>query len=75
MLPCENYMYPGYEEMGGPFRGVMPKKPDVEAVLSGTGARLREWDGIEVQQQVWGKQVDTGGAQRSGAWYSDGRTH
>ena len=75
VLPCENYMYPGYEEMGGPFRGVMPKKPDVEAVLSGAGARLREWDGIEVQQQVWGKQVDTGGAQRSGAWYSDGRTH
>ncbi len=75
VLPCEFYMYPGHDEMGGPFRGAVPRKPDVEAVLSGSGARLREWSGVEARPQVWGKATDTGGAQRSGAWYSDGRRH
>ncbi len=75
VLPCEFYMYPGYDEIGGPFRGVLPRTPDVEAVLSGSGARLKEWDGVEARPQVWGKAADTGGAQRSGAWYSDGRQH
>jgi len=68
-------MYPGYDEIGGPFRGVVPRTPDVEAALSGSGARLKEWDGVEARPQVWGKEADTGGAQRSGAWYSDGRQH
>ena len=75
VLPCEFYMYPGYDEIGGPFRGVAPKTPDVEAILSGSGARLREWDGVEAKARVWGKEVDSGGAQRAGEWYSDGRKH
>ena len=75
VLPCEHYMYPGYEEMGGPFRGTMPRKPDVEAELSGAGARLKEWNGIQAQYQISGKQVDSGGALRKGKWLSDGREH
>lgn len=75
VLPCEYYMYPGYEEIGGPFRGNTPRTPDVEASLSGSGARLKEWDGIQAQAKVWGKDEDTGGAQRAGSWYSDGRQH
>ena len=75
VLPCEHYYYPGYEEMGGPYRGTTPRKPDVEAVLSGAGARLKEWDGIKNQYQISGKQVDSGGALKKGKWLSDGREH
>ncbi len=75
VLPCEHYMYPGYEEMGGPYRGATPRKPDVEAVLSGTGARLGEWEGIKAEYQISGKRLDSGGALRPGKWMSDGREH
>ena len=75
VLPCEHYFYPGYEEMGGPFRGTLPRKPDVEAELSGAGARLKEWNGVEKRYQISGKQVDSGGALRTGKWLSDGREH
>ncbi len=75
VLPCEHYMYPGYEEMGGPYRGTTPRKPDVEAVLSGSGARLGEWEGIKAEYQISGKRIDSGGALRKGKWFSDGREH
>ena len=75
ILPCEHYMYPGYEEMGGPYRGATPRKPDVEAALSGAGARLGEWEGIKAEYQVSGKRLDSGGALRPGKWMSDGREH
>jgi 5,5'-dehydrodivanillate O-demethylase len=44
VLPIENFIYPGWEEIGGPFRGNTPRQPDVEAALSGEGERLAEWD-------------------------------
>jgi len=44
VLPIENFMYPGWDEIGGPFRGNTPREPDVEAALSGEGERLAEWD-------------------------------
>ncbi len=75
VLPCESYYYPGYEEMGGPFRGNVPRKPDVEAALSGAGARLSEWEGVETKPPFWGKEADSGGTRSGGAWYSDGRKH
>ncbi|MEE8519318.1 MAG: aromatic ring-hydroxylating dioxygenase subunit alpha [Dehalococcoidia bacterium] len=73
VLPCEYYMYPGYEEVGGPFRGKMPKTPDVEAVLSGDGVKRDEWEGIEASRRVWG--VDTGGVREGETWFSDGAKH
>ncbi len=54
VLPCEYYMYPGYDEVGGPFKDTVPRKPDVEAVLSGEGATLKEWEGIQARRRVWG---------------------
>ena len=54
VLPCEYYMYPGYDEVGGPFKDTVPGKPDVEAVLSGQGRKLKEWEGVEVRRRVWG---------------------
>ncbi|MCH8199500.1 MAG: hypothetical protein IIA54_05465, partial [Chloroflexi bacterium] len=54
VLPCEYYMYPGYDEVGGPFKDSVPRKPDVEAVLSGQGAQLKEWEGIQARRRVWG---------------------
>ena len=75
VLPCESYMYPGYSEIGGPFKGNVPRKPDVEQILSGGGARLEEWEGIEKKQVISGVAEDTGGALRDGAWFSDGRKH
>ncbi len=54
VLPCEYYMYPGYDEVGGPFKDTVARTPDVEAVLSGEGARLKEWEGIEARRRVWG---------------------
>ena len=54
VLPCEYYMYPGYDEIGGPFKDTVARRPDVEAVLSGEGARLKEWEGIEARRRVWG---------------------
>ena len=46
VLPCEYFSYPGYEGTGGPFKDSVPRRPDVEAVLSGEGARRNEWDGV-----------------------------
>ena len=43
VLPCEFTQYPGYEGTGGPFKDLVPRRPDVEAVLSGEGARRPEW--------------------------------
>ena len=47
VLPCEYFRYPGDTETGGPFKDVVPRKPDVEAVLSGEGARRKEFDLVE----------------------------
>ena len=46
VLPIEGFRYPGYEGTGGPFRDAAPREPDVEAVLSGEGARRPEWDAL-----------------------------
>ncbi len=46
VLPCEYFSYPGYEGTGGPFKDSVPRRPDVEAVLSGEGARRNEWEGV-----------------------------
>ncbi len=43
VLPVEEWFYPGYEERGGPFRGIVPRRPDVETDLSGEGVRLTEF--------------------------------
>ena len=43
ILPIEEFDYPGYSERGGPYKDSVPKKPDVEAALSGKGAKLPEW--------------------------------
>ena len=43
ILPVEEWHYPGYEERGGPFRNTIPRKPDVDALLSGEGVRLPEF--------------------------------
>ena len=73
-LPCEYYMYPGYDEIGGPFKNVVARKPDVEAILSGQGAAREEWEGIAAAERVWGK--DTSGLAKEGqAWLSDGSKH
>ena len=44
VLPIEEFNYPGYTEPGGPFKDSVPKKPDIEAALSGGGAKLPEWE-------------------------------
>ena len=54
VLPCEYYMYPGYDEVGGPFKDAVPREPDVQAVLSGEGVTRDEWEGIEARRRVWG---------------------
>ncbi len=54
VLPCEYFRYPGETVTGGPFKDLVPRKPDVEAVLSGEGARLKEWEGIQARRRVWG---------------------
>ena len=46
ILPCEYFQYPGYEGTGGPFKDVRPAPAEVEAVLSGEGAALSEWEGV-----------------------------
>ena len=48
VLPVENFIYPGDTETGGPFKDVTPREPDVVVVLSGEGARRKEWDGIPI---------------------------
>jgi hypothetical protein len=74
VLPCEFYMYPGYDEVGGPFRDTVAAKPTVEAILSGEGVKRAEWEGITPRARVWG--VDTSGlAEGDQAWYSDGKKH
>ena len=62
VLPCEYYQYPGYEEQGGPFKDYVPRAPDVEAVLSGQGARREQWAKIESKPRV------SGGAEGAGHW-------
>ena len=43
IAPCEHFEYPGYEGIpGGPFKDIVVRN-DVEAVLSGEGARRPEW--------------------------------
>jgi 5,5'-dehydrodivanillate O-demethylase oxygenase subunit len=74
VLPCEYYQYPGYEEIGGPFKGYKPRKPDVEAELSGKGAKLDEWENVETRNAVWGG-TDTSGLRNGQAWLSDGAKH
>jgi len=73
VLPCEFYMYPGYEEVGGPFKHLATKPPTVEAVLSGKGAKREEWEDMVPAQQVWG--VDTSGLRENDTWFSDGKRH
>ena len=43
VLPIEEFSYPGYDGAGGPFKDSVPRKPDVETMLSGAGAKLPEW--------------------------------
>ncbi len=74
VLPCEYYQYPGYEELGGPFKDYKPPKPDVEAVLSGKGVKLEEWEEVEAKPAVWGS-ADTSGMRQGAAWLSDGAKH
>jgi 5,5'-dehydrodivanillate O-demethylase len=54
VLPCEYYQYPGYEELGGPFKDYKPGRPDVQAILSGDGATRDAWSGVESRPRVWG---------------------
>ena len=50
VAPCERFNYPGYEGIpGGPFKDIVVRN-DVEAVLSGEGARRPEWDQAPVSQ-------------------------
>ena len=35
VLPIEHFIYPGETQTGGPFRDSVPRKPDIEALLSG----------------------------------------
>jgi 5,5'-dehydrodivanillate O-demethylase len=72
-LPCEFYYYPGYDEIGGPFRDQVVREPDVQADLSGEGVRLEEWDEVVPVPQTWGK--DTGGVRDGETWMSDGAKH
>ena len=44
IFPVERRAYPGYEGTGGPFKDVVPRKPDVEAALSGEGVKRPEWE-------------------------------
>ena len=44
----EHFEYPGYEgRFRGPFRDIVVNNT-VEAELSGTGAKLAEWEGISI---------------------------
>ena len=43
IFPVERRAYPGYEGTGGPFKDITPRKPDVETILSGEGAKLSQW--------------------------------
>ena len=52
IYPVEHFEYPGYEgSMRGPFKDIVVRN-DVEAELSGVGAKLAEWDGIEIDDPV-----------------------
>ena len=43
IFPVERFVYPGHDGFtGGPFIHDMPRKPDVEAILSGEGAKLKQ---------------------------------
>ena len=45
VFPVERFVYPGYDGFtGGPFISVTPRKPDIEAVLSGEGSQRPEWE-------------------------------
>jgi hypothetical protein len=39
VLPIEHFIYPGETKTGGPFRNSVPRKPDIEAILSGAEAK------------------------------------
>jgi hypothetical protein len=42
VFPVERFTYPGYDGFtGGPFLSDTPRKPDVEAILSGEGSHQR----------------------------------
>jgi 5,5'-dehydrodivanillate O-demethylase len=43
VLPVEYWDYPGYEKDSGPFDGIVPRTPDVEADLSGKGEERPEF--------------------------------
>jgi 5,5'-dehydrodivanillate O-demethylase len=60
VLPCEYYQYPGYDEIGGPFKDYTPGKPDVEAVLSGDGVRRDEWADVEAKPRTYGSSQGDG---------------
>jgi hypothetical protein len=66
-------MYPGHDEIGGPFKDYVAPKPTVEAILSGKGETRAEWEGIKPAARVWGK--DTSGLRDDDAWFSDGKKH
>lgn len=68
ILPCEYYQYPGYEEIGGPFKNYTPGEPDVQAILSGDGVRRSEWADVEANETVWGASASSGSG--SGHWNS-----
>jgi len=53
ILPCEYYQYPGYEEQDGPFKGIKPREPDVQAILSGDGVLRTDWANVESRPAVW----------------------
>ena len=35
ILPIEHFIYPGETQTGGPFKDSVPRKPDIETLLSG----------------------------------------
>ncbi len=49
IYPVEHFQYPGYEgSLRGPFKDIVVKN-QVEANLSGAGAALPEWKGIQIE--------------------------
>ena len=49
IYPVEHFQYPGYEgSLRGPFKDIVVKN-QVEANLSGAGAALPEWEGIQIE--------------------------
>ena len=49
IYPVEHFEYPGYEgRLRGPFQNIVVNN-HVEQELSGTGATLPEWEGVEIE--------------------------